>query len=112
ANEALEAYDTAFMAGRFPGGTTFRVAFSHASTETVFAEVTAEGEKGRLTLNESGVFSSDDIQVPGYERAASTQDLRRNFLDFVAGKISRPLVTLRDVMGYTLATNLMFQASG
>jgi predicted dehydrogenase len=112
ANESLETYDTAFLAGRFAGGTTFRAAFTHASTETVSAELRAEGDKGRVTLNESGILSSDDIQLPDHEYSVGSEALHRNFLDFVTGKISRPLVTLRDVMGYTLSTNLMFQASG
>lgn len=111
ANHSVHTYDTAFLAGQFPCGTTFRVGFSHASSETVHAELTAEGDQGTLTLNELNILSSDGIQLPD-QKPFEPQALLRNFIDFAATRISRPLVTLQDVMGYTLATNLMFQSSG
>jgi predicted dehydrogenase len=108
----IPSHDTACLRGRLPNGIEFFAGFSHSSASAARVRLRVTGSKGSVWLEEDGSLHSPDLSLPECEKSDGCLEMIRAFLDFAAGRRSRPDVTLRDVTGYTLATNMMFQSAG
>lgn len=110
----MEAYDTAFVEGRFSRGVRFRAALSHASHRAEPYAIRVIGSAGWVEISESAGITGSRPVLPG----GASQDndpfdgAYRTFFDFVRGRSDRPSTLLRDTLGYLATTNGMLVSSG
>lgn len=108
----IPAYDTACVQGSFLDGPRFLAAFSHASTQDLESRFRVEGSEGTVWIQQDGTIRSKGVKIPAFEPTGGRMEMWKGFVDFASGRRSHPDVSLHDVKGYTLATNLMFYSAG
>ncbi len=110
----IESYDVACLRGHFPSGIFFYAALTHATQEYLPYQMEIIGTKGWARVSKDGALLESSEGPRNCVESIEGLLLKSftAFIDYVRGRRHRPPTLLRDVRGYSFATNAMLQSSG
>lgn len=111
----IESYDLACLRGRFASGTNFTAALSHVTKEAVPFCIEARGSEDWARISNDGKTvesSSGTHEFPDSPDLNAFSQYHHQFIEFATGACPRPPSTLRDCLGFVLATNGALISSG
>ena len=111
---AIESYDTVSLAGKFPSGTTFSAAFTHATEKLSAFQIKVQGTAGWAAVSDDGSLLESSLGNADYRADMNKLQVTTyyDFLDLVRGKRKKAVTSLADTEGYTLTTNGLWLSAG
>jgi predicted dehydrogenase len=116
ARHDIESYDLASIAGSFANGIRFVGTLGHCCATPVPFEIRVSGSRGSAWLSEDGGRLSSDTGLPELHDpkagAAAVATHYRQTIEWAAGRLPAPVVSLRDTEGFMRTVNTALVSSG